>query len=413
MSSVDFRKCKGGTEGWSKIAHATRHDGDLDVDYRNKYIDKTKTHLNYCIGLSNGMTPTAKMIHNYLLSRVDQIDQLLPPKRKRKDRVKEMSYTIAVPEGLPLSDQRRFFEIAYEELACFSGGKENISPGFIHMDEIHDYVASDGSVVKSRPHMHVIGIPYVGGVGVNGKQFETRVRMRELNKAIDDRCKRELGISFMTGKKGLSGRSVEELQADSETRALRLAIASNKALIAEQEAYLAEQRETHSSLSEAVKLLAADKEKLLSEIGDLGYIRDFAQTRLEQIQKMAKKIPSPVANLRYRVETKDDLIDHKALRQIDDDHYVPADLDGHDLTWAGCTPVYRSGHIGYQPVYYLDPSGHPCYGDWSPFQKANRDLLETEKPRTVLSDQLQREVDICRSVVADIDRIKTGKSKVL
>jgi len=52
MSSVDWKKLKG-PEIDAMIHHAVRHDGK-DVRYRNSYIDKEKTHLNYVIGPQMG-----------------------------------------------------------------------------------------------------------------------------------------------------------------------------------------------------------------------------------------------------------------------------------------------------------------------------------------------------------------------
>ena len=52
MASVDWIKNKGGTnEGFSRMAHATRHDGK-DVEYNNKHVKKELSHLNYeiCVG---------------------------------------------------------------------------------------------------------------------------------------------------------------------------------------------------------------------------------------------------------------------------------------------------------------------------------------------------------------------------
>ena len=224
MSSVDFKKCKGGTaQASAMIRHMERHDGN-DVEYANRWVDKTRTHLNSVIDESgtveDGKVPRARQTHQRLKERVRQIDAREPPKRIRKDRVTVVTLTIAAPEGLADEDEERFFQLAYEEIAAFCGGTENVSKGFVHRDEIHDYIDTDGSRQTSRAHMHMAVIPYVKGKGVNGKAFETRARMRELNAAIDARCREELHVPFLTGKKGRTGRTVEELQAMSEEKAV-------------------------------------------------------------------------------------------------------------------------------------------------------------------------------------------------
>ena len=51
--------------------------------------------------------------------------------------------------------------------------------------------------MTSRAHMHMQGIAWTDDFGINGKNFMTRERIIELNKRIDERCRKELGISFL------------------------------------------------------------------------------------------------------------------------------------------------------------------------------------------------------------------------
>lgn len=218
MASVDFKK-NGLSEGAAMVAHMTRHDGKEDVDYRNKYVDKSWSELNYTIG---GDYMTTAQVMRKLKTRIEQIDREIPPKRIKKDRVLVMTFSIPVPPGLSPLKEARFFEIAYDELAKCCGGRQNLSPGYVHRDEVHSYRdAVTGEMRTSRAHMHVAGIPFTREKGVNGKAFETKARMIQLNKAIDERCRRELSVPFMTGDRALTGRSVEELQAASESKTRR------------------------------------------------------------------------------------------------------------------------------------------------------------------------------------------------
>lgn len=244
MSSVDFSKCKGAA-GAARIAHMERHDGK-DVDYANKWIDRERTHLNSVVDsngiVEDGKAPSSRQTLARLKERVREIDAMEPPKRIRKDRVTMVTLTVAAPEGLPPGiREKQFFQLVYDEIAEFCGGAENVSCGFIHRDEVHDYIDTDGSRRTSRPHMHMAVIPYVEGKGVNGKAFETRARMRALNERIDQRCREELHCAFMTRQRGRTGRTVEELQAMSEgkagERARRELNELEKALSAQREAY--------------------------------------------------------------------------------------------------------------------------------------------------------------------------------
>lgn len=222
MASVNFMKCKGGTgEASAMIKHMERHDGK-DVEYANRWVDKSRTHLNTVVGNveeNKGSRATKERLD----ARVKEIDSKLPPKRIRKDRVTIVSMEVPAPEGISPKNEEDFFRIAHEEIAKFCGGSENVSNGYVHRDEIHDYIDTDGLRKTSRAHMHMAVVPYVDGIGVNGKAFETRKRMKELNAAIDQRCRQELGLPFMTGKKGRTGRTVEELQAMSEGKAIEQA----------------------------------------------------------------------------------------------------------------------------------------------------------------------------------------------
>lgn len=265
MASVDFQK-NTFTGGAAMVGHMTRHDGQA-VEYRNKYIDPERAGDNYIIGAKRFEDTTARGVMDRLRERVRAVDEVQPPKRRVKDRVTVMTYTIAAPDGLSEKQEREFFRVAYDELARFSGGRENVSPGYVHRDEIHDYVdAASGERKTSRAHMHVAGIPYTAEKGVNGKAFETRARMRELNKTIDERCRRELGFKFLTGERGLSGRSVEEMQAASETR-------TKKQERARINAELADKRQEVRDLS--------------GEVGDLERTRDALSAQNARISDLA------------------------------------------------------------------------------------------------------------------------------
>ena len=78
-------------------------DDGKDVTYRNKYIDKSRTHLNYTIGPEIGRR--FDDLSGYgeaqrLKKRVEEIDAVEPPKRRRKDRVTAVAFCVTVPDGL-------------------------------------------------------------------------------------------------------------------------------------------------------------------------------------------------------------------------------------------------------------------------------------------------------------------------
>lgn len=221
MASADWKKNKGGTnEGVARMLHATRHDGK-DVEYRNKDIKKDKISENYRICAPGEVLTnrTAKDELKRLEDRVKVLDELKPPQRIRKDRVKTISFTIPAPEGLVDAQERAFFQLAYEETAKFLGGYKNATFGYVHKDEIHEYIdARDKKRKMSRAHMHLQTVAWTEEFGVNAKNCETKARMRELNKLIDERCRKELGISFLksdVSQHDRDYRSVEDLKLES------------------------------------------------------------------------------------------------------------------------------------------------------------------------------------------------------
>ena len=63
--------------------------------------------------------------------------------------------------------------------------------GYVHNDEETQYFDPiKKEFVTSRAHMHMQGIAWTDDFGINGKNFMTRERIIELNKRIDERCRR-------------------------------------------------------------------------------------------------------------------------------------------------------------------------------------------------------------------------------
>lgn len=193
MASVDWSKNKG-NELVKNLRHAARHNGK-DVEYENLDINIDLWRENYSVG---GDWNDWKIEVEKLKRRVIEIDKELPPKRVRQDRVTSVSYVIPLPKGLVgTDDEKAFFEMAHDVLADFCGGKQNITVGYVHEDEKHNYYDSlKKEWVESRAHMHVSSVPFVEGKGVNAKNFQTRQRMKELNDRINDKCLEMFKLPF-------------------------------------------------------------------------------------------------------------------------------------------------------------------------------------------------------------------------
>lgn len=214
MASINILKLHGG-EAAAILNHTHRHDGRPGVEYGNEHVDASRTHLNGVLRFRG--TPkheTAAEELDRLRRRVAEIDAVEPPKRIRRDRVTMVSIEVPCP-AMPLTpdEEDKFFRLAYREIAKFCGGSQNCGNIQIHRDEVHNYIDSVTKETRtSRVHAHCLCIPYVAGKGVNCKSFMSRDRLRQIQQAIDDRCRQELGIPYLDGSRQRSRGSVESLK---------------------------------------------------------------------------------------------------------------------------------------------------------------------------------------------------------
>lgn len=213
MASINILKLHGG-EAAAVLNHNHRHDGREGVVYGNEHINPERTHLNSVLhwrGTPAHETATEELAR--LRARVEEIDKVEPPARIRKDRVTLVSVEIPVPEYLPPEEETKFFKKAYAEIAKFCGGPQNCGSIQIHRDEIHEYIDSVTKEPRtSRVHAHMLCIPYVQGKGVNCKNFMSRDRLRQIQQAVDNRIRQDLGIGFLDGSRQKSRGNVESLK---------------------------------------------------------------------------------------------------------------------------------------------------------------------------------------------------------
>lgn len=264
MSSVDWKKIHGNAAGL--ISHATRHDGK-EVEYSNKDIDRSKTKDNYLIG---AMKTSTRAVEFFFGSRLKELDSIHKPKRIRKDRVTRIGFCITAPEGLAPWEERIFYKIAHEELAKTCGGRKNITPGFVHVDEVHEYYDKvKAKKVLSRTHMHAFGLPWTDEYGVNAKHFMTRERMIDLNNRIEERCIKELHTHFLIGEKEHSGRDTADLKRESLSCEIKEAEKRLFELVSQEQTLsvrIQEKKDLNRSLEARNDVLKAELENLTMEV---------------------------------------------------------------------------------------------------------------------------------------------------
>lgn len=210
MASVNWMKATTQKAGGLKkhLGQTEREKGN----HSNEHIDKELSHQNYAIGCSDYAEALAQM-----KARTKEVDEVLPPKRVRKDRVTCCFLELPCPKAIAeqgLSDE--FFLKAHEIYKEFFGEK-NVHGTFVHKDEVHEYTAKDGNVQTSLEHAHTLVSAFTEEKGINGKAFETRAKIKALNTAMDEMCVREFGVHLNTGERA-DRKSVETLKQESEAR---------------------------------------------------------------------------------------------------------------------------------------------------------------------------------------------------
>lgn len=274
MSSINIMKLHGG-EAAAILAHTHRHDGRPGVEYGNEHVDPERSRLNGVLrfrGTPKHETASEELAR--LRARVAEIDAAEPPKRIRRDRVTMVSIEVPCP-AMPLTpdEEDKFFRLAYREIAKFCGGPQNCGSIQIHRDEVHDYIDSVTHETRtSRVHAHCVCIPYVAGKGVNCKSFMSRDRLRQIQQAIDDRCRQELGIPYLDGSRQRSRGSVESLklasakeevyrayeelsEAEQQLKATQIRVSDLKATQSRLEASVASLRAEAAELRDALPIV--------------------------------------------------------------------------------------------------------------------------------------------------------------
>ena len=210
MASINWMKCT--TQKAAALYVHMNTKARTERSHSNENIDKTKTKDNYCIGTKSYAETIARM-----KKRTEEVDKIKPPQRVRKDRVTCCMMEYTCPKELTdKGKQKKFFETMHEVLCQFFGA-ENVHGTFIHVDEIHTYTDyKTGTERQSLAHAHTLVSAYSDEYGINGKNFETRQRLKELNNITNYVIKRLYGMNYNNGD-GRNYETIESLKAMSRT----------------------------------------------------------------------------------------------------------------------------------------------------------------------------------------------------
>lgn len=361
MASVDWQKATTQKAGAMK-----KHNGKkerVNGNHSNKHIDKSKSHLNVYIGADD----YAPMLDK-VKARIKEVDKEHPPLRNMRDR-RITCILLETPVPQEITEQGKAEEFLRKAHKVFEDffGVENVGGTCGHLDEQHYYIDKDGKERLSLVHGHSVVAAYAEWIdkagesrkGINGKHCETRARLKALNKAMDEMCRREYGISYNTAESperktvetlkkesdvrqelGELNKCVEELKrAEAESRdkfleadekateaEIRASTAEQRAEVAEQRATTAENKlqEVNAQFDEANKSLknVLDKKAKASKIPSLNPFSEtvtYHKNTLESVQKIgseayeelekANKTMQEAVSVQQRAERKEQAIE--------------------------------------------------------------------------------------------------------
>lgn len=185
-------------------------------NHSNKDIDKEKTKENYFLG-ADDFNDVQRKLNEY----INRIDEEHPPRKKQKeaDRASLVSMEFVCPREITdMGRSKEFFEATDELLRNRYG--EAYAGMSVHVDEVHEYLDPETKTMRlSCEHADAWVAADVewkdkkGELrrGINGKNFETKKSLNELNKAFNDMCMRLFNMPYGTGDEPRQ-KSIEQLK---------------------------------------------------------------------------------------------------------------------------------------------------------------------------------------------------------
>lgn len=184
-------------------AHYNRWQGIDNPNVSRENIDKSRTHLNYTLGVyeKDGKRFIGKVRGSAswatVKGRIDAVNARAKAEGKRatrKDAVVMADMVVTLPPNVPPEDAYKFFWNSYQYIAD-RVGRGNLMGGYVHMDE-------------TTPHMHVPFTPILDG-RFNFKKMCDRKFYQTFHKGLGDRLEQKMGYR-------------PEVELSEETRAQRV-----------------------------------------------------------------------------------------------------------------------------------------------------------------------------------------------
>ena len=287
MASVDFKKgkCHSGTEVSAILRHC-----DPSPESRARvlaakteagepcHIDPSKSDKNYIVTVEGtwfeGPVKVIqddgsyyKKVFGKYKKQVRYFDAFDCQTNRRKDRMDVCFLEIPFPKELSGFDTetyekgQRWIVRVVECIRDVYRGKMDITilPGVVHVDEVHDYYHVEKDMMRESVfHAHIPCMTVNTETGsFNGKWFSSREHMRKVNNSIQKMSMEEFGVSFLTGEKYKSLKTVERLKAESEAAENEMRIAKLK---------LREEQKKVEAEAERMKKVLSDVDSITEDI---------------------------------------------------------------------------------------------------------------------------------------------------
>lgn len=273
-------------------AHYNRWQGIDNPNVSRENIDKSRTHLNYTLGVyeKDGKRFIGKVRGSAswatVKGRIDAVNARAKAEGKRatrKDAVVMADMVVTLPPNVPPEDAYKFFWNSYQYIAD-RVGRGNLMGGYVHMDE-------------TTPHMHVPFTPILDG-RFNYKKMCDRKFYQTFHKGLGDRLEQKMGYR-------------PEVELSEETRAQRVYTSRTKDIDKVRGAV--DRAVVQPAEDEAARIVAAAKEEAAALLNEAEARKAELVAQIADKEGDLAELDSQLEDVKLDIEDEQDRLE--CLRQ--------------------------------------------------------------------------------------------------
>lgn len=273
-------------------AHYNRWQGIDNPNVSRENIDKSRTHLNYTLGVyeKDGKRFIGKVRGSAswatVKGRIDAVNARAKAEGKRatrKDAVVMADMVVTLPPNVPPEDAYKFFWNSYQYIAD-RVGRGNLMGGYVHMDE-------------TTPHMHVPFTPILDG-RFNYKKMCDRKFYQTFHKGLGDRLEQKMGYR-------------PEVELSEETRAQRVYTSRTKDIDKVRGAV--DRAVVQPAEDEAARIVAAAREEAAALLNDAELRKAELVTEIADKEGDLAELDNQLEDVKLDIEDEQDRLE--CLRQ--------------------------------------------------------------------------------------------------